>query len=318
MLKSTRGRSKRNNADWPMRNTMVLGLTAAAAVVIAGPRSAASQTLDWKAVDSAMGRADVPQPSDVHRFNFPRTDLHVVVDGVTLRPALALGGWVAMKGTPGDVMAVGDLVLTADEVTPVVTALQKGGVEQTAIHHHVLRESPRVIYMHIHAHGDAITIASTIHSAIALTKIPPPAPPASAAMPSPFDVDTLALARELGYTGRINGGVYQVGVPRMEPIREGTFEFPPSMGVATAINFQPTGGGKAAITGDFVLIAAEVNPVIRALRDGGIEVTALHSHMLAEEPRLLFMHFWANADALALARTLHSAIQLTNSRKPAA
>ncbi len=270
------------------------------------------QTVDWKAVETAIGRAGAAQAGDVYRFNFPRSDLRVVVDGVTLRPALALGGWIAMKAAPGGVMAVGDLVLTEAEVGPVLRALQKGGVEQTAIHHHVLNESPRVIYVHVHAHGDAVSIATAVRAAVATTQIPP----AATATPVQLDLDTLAVARALGYSGRANGGVYQVSVPRAEAIREAGFEFPPSMGVATAINFQPTGSGRAAITGDFVLLATEVNQVIRALQQGGIEVTSLHSHMLAEEPRLLFMHFWANADAVSLAKSLRSALDLTNSKRP--
>lgn len=284
-------------------------------------RSLPAQAVDWNAVESAMGRASVVQAADVHRFNFPRSDMRVTVGGVgaaggvQLKPAFALGGWLAMKAAPGGVIAMGDLVLAEDEVTPVVSKLQAGGVEQTAIHHHVLNESPRVIYMHVHGHGDPVAIARAIHDAVAVTKIPPPTPPAAASA-GDIGFDTLAVARALGYTGRVNGGVYQVAVPRAETVREGTFEIPPAMGLATAINFQPTGGGKAAITGDYVLLPGEVNPVIRALRDGGVEVTALHSHLLNEEPRLLFMHFWANADAGALASTLKKALDLTNSKKP--
>lgn len=275
----------------------------------------AQQPVDWRAVDAAIGRPAVQQPGDVYRYNFPRGDLRVVVAGVTLRPALALGGWIAMKATADGVVAMGDLVLTDDEVAPVLSILQAGGVEQTAVHHHVLHESPRVIYMHVHAHGDATAIARTIHDAVAATKAPPLAPPSAAT--GEFGIDTAAVAKALGYAGRVNGGVYQVSVPRSETIHDGTFEIPPSMGLGTVLNFQPTGEGKAAITGDFVMVASEVNAVIRALRAGGIEVTALHNHMLTEEPRLFFMHFWANDDAVKLARTLRSALEKTNSKKPA-
>jgi hypothetical protein len=162
------------------------------------------------------------------------------------------------------------------------------------------------MYLHIHAHGDRMKVAQAIRAALASTKTPSAAPTASAA--APFELDTAKLASALGYAGKVNGGVYQVSVPRAEPVRMDGTEIPPSMGVATALNFQPTGNGKAAITGDFVLTADEVNPVIRALRDGGVAVTALHSHMLTEEPPLFFMHFWANDEALALARTLHAAL----------
>jgi hypothetical protein len=279
---------------------------------------APTQAIDWKAVDTAMGRAAVVQPGDIHRFNFPRSDMHVTAGGVTIKPALALGGWVAMKATTGGVVAMGDLVLADNEITPVITALQAGGVEQTAIHHHLIRESPRVLYVHVHGHGDPVKIAQTIRAAVARTKIPPAAPAPAATAPETFGLDTLALAKELGYTGRVAGGVYQVSVARAEAIREGDFEVPPAMGLGTAMNFQPTGAGKAAITGDFVMVSSEVNPVIRALREGGIEVTSLHSHLLDEQPRLFFMHFWANDDAMKLARTLRAALEKTNSKRPTA
>jgi hypothetical protein len=267
-----------------MRSRRILLTVSGASFMIATRLSA--QAVDWKAVETAMGRPGAVQPGDVYRFNFPRGDLRVTAGGVDIKPALALGGWVAMKTTTGGVIAMGDLVVTEDELSPVVSRLQAGGVEQTAIHHHLMRESPRVLYMHIHGHGDPIKIAETIRAAVAL-----------------------------GYAGRVNGGVLQISVPRVEPIREGSFEVPPSMGLGTALNFQPTGGGKAAITGDFVLIASEVNPVIRTLRENGIEVTSLHSHMLSEEPRLFFMHFWANDDAAKLARGLRAALDQTNSRR---
>ena len=279
-----------------------------------GTTTSTEQQPDWKAVETAMGRPGVTQPGDVHRFNFPRSDLRVTAAGVEVRPALALGGWVAMKAVTGGVLAMGDLVLTEEELSPVVSHLQAGGVEQTAIHHHVLRESPRVLYMHIHAHGDAVRIAETIRGAVALTKIPVPLPPAAPSS-APMGFDTVAVAAALGHTGRVNGGVYQVNVPRSETIRDAGREVPPSMGLGTVMNFQPTGNGRSAITGDFVLIASEVNPVIRVLRENGIDVTSLHSHMLTEEPRLFFMHFWANDDAVKLARGLRAALDKTNSRR---
>jgi hypothetical protein len=270
---------------------------------------------NWAPVEDALGRKGAMQPGDVIKFSFPRSDLSVTVGSVTLKPALALGGWVAFKEIgKGQSMAMGDLVLTDDEVSAVMRALQAGGVEQTALHNHVLLESPRVMYMHIFAQGDGAKIAKTIHDALAQSKTPlgPGSPPAA---PSAADLDTAGIAKALGIAGKLNGVVYQVSVPRREKIMEMGHEVPPSMGVAIGINFQPTGGGKAAITGDFVLRASEVNPVIRALRDHGIEVTALHSHMLDEEPRLFFMHFWANDDAVTLAKGLRAALDKTNSKK---
>lgn len=209
-------------------------------------------------------------------------------------------------------MVMGDLVLTQEEVGPVMQRLQDLGVEQTALHNHLLMESPRVMYMHISAHGDEAKIAQAIHDALALSKTPLVAPGAQILIG--IELDTAAITRELGVTGKVNGAVYQISVPRKEVITESGHEVPPSMGVATAINFQPTGAGKAAITGDFVLLASEVNPVIRALRSNGIAVTAVHSHMVDEEPRLLFMHFWANDDVTRLARGLRAALNQTASR----
>jgi hypothetical protein len=265
-------------------------------------------------VEEALGRKGAAQPGDVLKFSFPRSDLSVTAAGVQIKPALALGSWAAFKQIgKGESMAMGDLVLTEDEVGPVMRALQAGGVEQTAVHNHVLLESPRVMYVHFSAHGDAAKIAQTLRAALNASKTPTGAP-AAPATPSAADLDTAGIARELGIAGKLNGVVYQVSVPRRERITEMGREVPPSMGVATAINFQPTGGGKAAVTGDFVMRAAEVNQVIRALQAHGIATTALHSHMLDEEPRLFFMHFWANDDAVTLAKGLRAALNQTASK----
>lgn len=298
------------------RNMLCLSATLVASITQLTATKAPAQGLDWKAVEAAMGRPAVIQGADVHRFNFPRSDLPVVVGTVTVKPALALGGWVAFAPDGTQTVAMGDLVLTSEELAPVIRRLQQGGIEQTAIHHHLVGESPRVLYVHIHAHGDPLQLAQTIRAAVALTRIPPPAPPSSGPA-EPFPLDTAALARTLGASGRVNGGVYQVSVPRVERILEGGKEVPASLGLGTVINLQPTEGGNAAVTGDFVLLGPEVNPVIRALLEHGIEPTSLHHHLLGEDPRLFFLHFWAHSDALKLARGLRAALGLTNSRRPA-
>jgi len=310
--RTSRSVSMTLQSRWFVAVGMTLSCAMPAAAQVTSPPSDGGPS--WAAVQQALGGRGSMQPGDVLRFGFPRTDLTVVADGVTLKPTLALGSWVAFKrmSARGESVVMGDLVLTEGEVSPVMLALQQNGVEQTALHHHVLRESPRVLYMHIDAHGDALKIANAIRIAIGASKTPLTAPTASTpSVPAAFELDTAAIARTLGVAGRVNGGVYQVNAARAERIMAHGMEVPPSMGVATVMNFQPTGGGKAAITGDFVMTAAEVNPVIRALREHGIEVTALHSHMLDESPRLFFMHFWANADAATLAAGLRAALDQT-------
>jgi hypothetical protein len=277
--------------------------------------AASAQEIDWKKVDEAIGRSAAVS-GDVHRYGFPRTDLTVTLDGVTIKPTLALGGWTAFKPAHGGAMVMGDLVLLETEITPVLTKLIENGLEITAIHNHLLRGSPATFYLHVGGHGDPVKLATAIHDALAVSKTPmtPPTPPAS---PPAIDLDTAQLDQIIGVKGQNNGGVYGFGVPRREPVTEGGMQIAPvgPMGVATAINFQPTGGGKAAITGDFVLTGDEVNPVIKALRENGIEVTAVHSHMLDEQPRLIFMHFWANDDAIKLAKGLRAALDKTASTK---
>ena len=282
-----------------------------AAGLVIGMSAARAQTINWDKVDAAFGRK-AAVTGEVHRYGFPRTDLAVTLDGVAIKPAFALGGWIAMKPAHGGVMVMGDLVLLEPEINPVLSTLVQNGLEITAIHNHVLRANPATFYVHVGGHGDAEKIATTILQALQSSKTPltPPTPPAS--QPA-IDLDTAQLDQILGAKGQPNGGVYQFGVPRRDPVKEGDMEIAPAgpMGVATAINFQPTGGGKAAITGDFVLAAEEVQPVIKELRAGGIEITAIHSHMLDEQPRLIFMHFWANDDAVKLAKALRAALDKT-------
>src|SRR6266480_1388760 len=216
---------------------------------------------DWKPVEQALGKAGSVQPGDVYKVSLPRSDLQVSVGGVQVKAPLALGSWVAFKKASGMTMVMGDLVLTEDEVTPVLTKLQEGGVEQTALHNHVLHETPRVMYLHISAMGDGVKIAKAIHDALALSKTPFAAP-AAAAPTQDLGIDTKHIDQIVGQRGKVNGVVYQFSVPRADKIMDNQMEIPPAMGIAQAINFQPTGGGKAAITGDFVLLASEVNPVI--------------------------------------------------------
>jgi hypothetical protein len=279
--------------------------------VIAGSTLAQAADIDWKKVDAALGKSAAVS-GEVHRYGLPRSDLHVTLDGVAIKPALALGGWVAFAPMHGEAMVMGDLVLLESEITPVMTKLLDGGLDITAIHNHILRASPPTFYMHVGGHGDPEKMASVIRSALSSASKTPFDPPATTSGPTPaVDLDTAKLDEIMGVKGTANGGVYQFGVPRRDPIMESGMQVNGALGGANAVNFQPTGNGKAAITGDFLVTGNEVNPLIRALRAGDIEVTAIHSHMLDEQPRLFFIHFWANDDALKLAKGVRAALEKT-------
>jgi hypothetical protein len=273
---------------------------------------------EWQQkIASGLGKQGMQMPGGVYRVGLPRTDLEVTLDGVTIKPALALGSWLAFKPMGNEVMVMGDLVLTQEEINPVLARLEQGGVESTALHNHLLRSSPATMYMHVHGHGEPAKLATTLREALNASKTPfgaetagispqAAAPATTASTQSSPDLDTAAIDQTLGRKGKMNGGVYQVSVPRAEPVKDGGMEVPDAMGSAIAINVQPTGSGKAATTGDFVLTADEVNPVIKALQSNGIEVTAVHNHMLNDEPRLFFMHFGANDDTAKVAKGLRA------------
>ena len=282
-------------------------LAAASAYLAAVPAAAQPS---WNAIDQALGRPGTTQPDGVRRYGFPRSDLDVRLDGVAIKPALALGSWLAFQPMGRKAVVMGDLVLTQDEVTPVLSELLKDGIRVTAVHNHLLRSTPATLYMHIRGEGDPGKLAAALHTALAQSHTPLAAPK-QAAQPA-IDLDTAAIDRIVGHTGKANGGVYQFTVPRTERIVEDGMAVPASMGTGTGINFQPTGNGRTAITGDFVLLAKEVDPVMRALRSAGIEVTALHTHMLGETPRLYFMHFWGVGDATHLASGVRAALNRTN------
>jgi hypothetical protein len=285
----------------------------AGSLLAAGPTRAAD--FDWSKVDQALGKAGADQPGDVHKYGLPRSDLHVTVDGVTIKPALALGGWLAFKRMDREAMVMGDLVLTESEINPVMTKLLASGITVTAVHNHILRAQPATFYMHVAGQGDPVKLATALHDAVGASATPfgpPAAPPPAAAL----DLDIARLDGAIRYKGKESGGVYQYAIPRADTISDGDMAVPPVMGTAIAINFQPTGGGKAAITGDFVLLDSEVNPVLQALRQSGIEVTAVHNHMLDDQPRTFFVHFWANDDAIKLGEGLHLALGKVNLSKP--
>jgi hypothetical protein len=284
-------------------------LALGAAVLLCAPARGAD--IDWKKVDAALGKTAAVS-GEVHRYGLPRSDLHVTLDGVAIKPALALGGWVAFAPMHGEAMLMGDLVLLETEITPVMTKLLDSGLDITAIHNHILRASPATFYMHVAGHGDPEKMAASIHSALSSASKTPFDQPATTAGPAPaLDLDTAKIDEAMGAKGTANGGVYQFGIPRREPAVESAMPVNAALGGANAVNFQPTGNGKAAITGDFLVTGKEVNPLIRALRAGDIEVTAIHSHMLDEEPRMFFIHFWANDDAVKLAHGVRAALDKT-------
>ena len=293
------------------------GQLLAVAAILAGSlvalnASGAAAETDWSKVASALGKSGTEMAGGVYRVGLPRTDLHVTLDGVALKPTFALGSWLAFRPDGNMTMVMGDLVLTETEIAPVMTKLADGGIAITALHNHLLRAQPATFYMHVLGQGDPVKLASALHAGLALSKTPLGNAGAGSPATSSIDLDTAMIDRTLDAKGHVAGGVYQVGIARAEVVHDDGMEVPVAMGSAESINFQSTGSGKAAITGDFVLTASEVNPVLRALRDNGIEVTALHNHMLDDQPRLFFMHFWANDDAQKLAKGLRAALDKIN------
>ena len=293
---------------------LVLGL----AVSVGTPELALASEPDWKTVEAALGKSGQIQPGGVFRIGMPRTDLAVTVKGVPVKAGFALGSYAAFKPVGDQAMVMGDLVLLDQEVPAVMAGLFKGGLEVTAVHNHLNDMSPHVMYMHYEGHGEAVKLATALRQALSASGTPLGGGSSAAAAPAAGPgLDTKQIEQALGRTGRaLDGGVFQVAVPRAEVITEMGVELLPAMGVTTVINFQPTADGKAAITGDFVLIDKEVNAVARTLTQHGIDVTAIHNHGLMDTPRLFYMHFWANDDPVKLAQGLKAALAQTNSAKP--
>lgn len=298
-------------------------LAAVIMLVVSLPANAPAQTTgdqkaagEWKTVEDVFGFPGANLPGGVIRFNMPRKDLHVTLAGTEIKPGLALGAWAAFHHVgANDAMVMGDLVLTEDEVAPVMKALLDGGVEVSAIHNHLIGESPRLIYLHMGGHGDPTKMARTIKHAVELTKTPLPTGGAGTKETADIGFDVATVEKIMGRPGNVSGGVLHFNAPRAENLTEEGMDTPPSMGAGTAINFQPTGNDRAAIAGDFALTGKEVGPVMKVLQDNGVQILALHSHALDDVPRLFYMHFWANDDALKLAKTLRSALDRTNSAR---
>lgn len=278
---------------------------------------ASAQQNNWSDVEKILGRSGTEQ-TGVFKVTFPRTDLKVKVGDFSINPGLALTSWVGFLKTGNNsagmtmddqVMMMGDLVLIDSEVAPVISKIISSGLGVTAIHNHLVGESPSVKYVHFSGQGTASSLAESIKAVISVTKTPL----TTKSQNSSGQTDWSKVQAVLG-KGNAKGNLLQYGFPRSEKLTESGMEIPPYMGMATAVNFQME-GDRAAITGDFVLIADEVNPVVKALTDNGIVVTALHNHMLYDNPRLFMMHFWAVSDPVKLAQGIKSALDKTNSLK---
>ena len=258
---------------------------------LALPAICSAQGLDTAKIDQALGRPG-QKSGDVYRLGFPRTDLHVSVQGLAIKPGLALGSWAAFSGTDENTMVMGDLVLLEDELNPVMEKLRAAGFDISAVHTHLMNETPHLLYMHYMGHGPSTQLATSLHAALAVSKTPLEKPAAATDQPAP-PAWVKTVEDNLGRKGTFKGGVLSYGLPRSEALNVGGMSLAPAQGAAEVINFQDAGEGKVASAGDFMLIAEEVNPVISELQAHHILITALHSHMLTEQPRLLFMHFWA-------------------------
>ncbi|MBI4461322.1 MAG: DUF1259 domain-containing protein [Acidobacteria bacterium] len=257
---------------------------------------------DWSAVEKTIGQKGSLQAGEVFKIGLPRYDLVVRRGDVTVHPVLGLSSWLAFKAVGPDAVVHGDLCLLEEEVNPVLSRLQQGGIEATALHNHLSGEQPRVLFLHFWGQGKAEALAATLRAAVDLTGTP-----RGAARPAPGALDQSAIEEVLGQAGRLNAGVLQFSIPRPFPIHMHGIELPPAMGMATALNFQPTPDG-VATTGDFVVREEELAGVLRALRTAGIEVTAVHNHMVNDDPRMVFVHFWGQGGVEGLARGLRAAL----------
>ncbi|HEY8689486.1 MAG TPA: DUF1259 domain-containing protein [Chitinophagaceae bacterium] len=275
-----------------------------------------AQQNDWSSVENVFGKKGTVQ-DNVFKISYPRSDLKVKVGDLIVAPGFALGSWIGfistgkgMKMGPDmdEYMMMGDLVLLDTEVPEVLKKLVTENLKVTAIHNHLINESPNVKYVHFSGSGDRVKLAEAIKSVLAVTGTPltPPQSPAQTT-----NIDWSKVESILGTTGKHNGMLLQYSFPRKEKLKESGMVMPPYIGMATAINFQKD-GDKAAITGDFVLLADEINPVIKILIENGITPTALHNHMIHDDPRLFMMHFWAIDDPEKLARTLQQVLTSTN------
>ena len=302
-------------------------IAATVAVVLAGcssgskggagsgnPHSALTTTdADWKPVADALGRTGkLGDNNTAYRVGLVRNDLQVTTDGVAIKPGLSLGGYAGfVRYDNNETLLMGDLVLTETELPKVTDVLQAHGIGQTGLHKHLLQQTPPVWWTHVHGMGDAVQLAQGLRVALEATSIGPATP--APAQPPPVDIDTAGVEQALGRKGTADGGLFKYSIPRRDTIVEDGHVLPAvPLNLTTVINFQPVGGGRAAINGDFILTAPEVQKVIQALRAANIQIVELHNHGLTEQPRLFYIHYWAVDDAVTLARALRPALDATN------
>jgi hypothetical protein len=271
------------------------------------PSGPSATRTDWTPVGNAIGVHGKLQPDGVYKVGLPRSDLNVRLDGVRLKPSFALGSYLSFMSTSSGALVMGDLVLTEREIEPVMLKLEQGGIEVSALHNHLFGEKPTVMYMHVMGSGDPVQLAAAAHAALKLSHTP-----LHASKPKASDkkvaLDTAPLDATIGTAGKVDGGVYKFSIAPKYAVQVNGMTMPGSMGTTTGFAFQPLGHTRAAVTGDFALLANQVNPVVRALRSSGIMVTALHSHMLGAQPTVFFMHFFATGNAVTLAKGLRAGL----------
>lgn len=259
---------------------------------------------DFQEVEKILGAPGQMQEG-AFVVRFARSDILVTIEGEPIPTALGFGSWTAWKEMGAEVMVMGDLVLLETEINPVISALAEANVQVTALHNHFLNIEPHVMYMHIYGMGPAVGLARGIRSARNKTSTPSP----DAALPRGFQpslkLDTKRIEQIIGQPGQAGGGVFKITIGR-PGVTMGGVEMTASMGLNTWAAFVGT-EERAHVAGDVAMTAKEVNLVIRALRKGGINLTAVHNHMLDEDPRIFFLHYWGTGPAVKLAETVRAA-----------
>lgn len=287
-------------------------LAAAVGFALVGARPGAAQPAPhaghdaaWDSVGRILQSPPVARGGYV-RFDFPRRDVTLRVRDVVVSPSLALGAWAGFQGAPDNATMMGDLVLTSAELEPVLATLARQGLAVTAIHNHLAGESPHIAYVHFHGEGDARQLASRLDTVLRRTAAPRPVTPSS---PRPATFDTAMVFRAMGASGRSNGNVAQLSfilVPGGVTMHGESVD--PALAYGSPVNIQFVDSSRAVATGDFAVLERGVDPVLDALAANGITATAVHSHLVGEEPRIYYIHFWADGRAADVLRGLRAAV----------